>query len=195
MSDETRSFEDRLLDILTDVKAASLVASTRTNPELAELDAPLRDVVSVLAPPRLSGGVTDHRPRLGPGLVGRGWHQPEPIGPEIYGRWSGPGSLSSIFIPHLAAGAYWVEGYLRFLIEGAEDRFQVRLGDDFVSPAMSRHTSGWRFRTRLMVEQAGRSSFSKLEFHCGLTGRPRDLGAEDDRTLGFFLSRVEITRA
>lgn len=195
MADESRSFEDRLLDILTDVKTASLVASSRSDPELSALDAALPEVVSVLAPARLGRGVTDHRPRLGPGLVGRGWHQPELIGPETYGRWSGPGVLSSIFIPHLAAGAYWVEGYLRFFIEGAEDGFQVRLGDDFISPTMTRQTNGWRFRVRTTIEQAGRCSFSKLEFHCSLTGRPCDMGGEDDRTLGFFLSRIEINRA
>lgn len=195
MADETRPFQDRLLDVLADVKAAALVASARTDPQLAELDAPLHDAVAVLAPPRLSQGLSEHRPRLGPGLVGRGWHQPELIGPETYGRWSGPGALSSIFMPHLAGGDYWVEGDLRFLMEGAEETFQLRLGADFVSPELTRQSGGMSFRARLSVDQDARSSYCRLEFHCGLTGRPRDLGSQDDRTLGFFLTRVEITRA
>lgn len=196
LADETRPFQDRLLDVLADVKAAALLASTRTDPLLADLDdPPLKDTVAVLAAPRLGPGATGHRPRLGPGLVGRGWHQPEPIGQGTFGRWSGPGSLSSIFVPHLASGDYWVEGYLRFLMEGAEEAFQMRLGQEFVTPRLVRQAAGWSFRARLSIEHEARSSFSKLEFYCGVTGRPRDLGAEDDRTLGFFLSRIEIIKA
>lgn len=196
LSDENREFQERLLDVLADVKTAALVASVRHDPSIADAALPTPDAASVLSALRLGAGNLSSRPSLGPGLVGRGWHQPEPSGPDCYARWSGPGSLSSIFMPRLERGSYWIEGRVRFFITEAVNGFRVRLGSEFVAPEMTAFDEdSWRFRVQLDLQQDSRSTFSRLEFFCPALGRPKDRGQTDDRTLGFFLSDVDLYRA
>lgn len=197
LADDARDFQERLLDILADVKTAAFVASVRNDPALAEDEALGQEFVSYLSAARWGPGATTIRPFLGQGLVGRGWHQPEPTGPNSYGRWSGPGSLSSIFIPRLDPGTYWAEGVVHFFVpDEAVDGFRIRLGTEFGVPEMTPlDEEKWAFR--ILLEQApdARSSFSRLEFFCSAMASPRDKGSSDPRRLGFFLSDVSIFKS
>jgi len=197
LSDDSRDFQERLLDVLADVKTAALVASVRNDPTLVEDDALSREIGSVLSAARWGPGATSIRPSLGQSLVGRGWHQPEPTGPDSYGRWSGPGSLSSIFIPRLDAGTYWVEGTVHFFLpDEAVDGFRVRLGAEFGAPEMMPLDEGkWVFRILLEQTQDARSSFSRLEFFCSAMASPSEKGSGDSRRIGFFLSDVNIFKS
>lgn len=197
LSDDSRDFQERLLDVLADVKTAALVASVRNDPSLVEDDALSPEIGSALSVARWGPGATSIRPSLGKGLVGRGWHQPELIGPDSYGRWSGPGSLSSIFIPRLDSGTYWVEGTVRFFVpDEAVGGFRVRLGTEFGTPEMKPLDEGrWAFRILVEQTQDARSSFSRLEFFCSAMASPRDKGLKDSRRLGFFLSEVNIFKS
>lgn len=192
---DSRDFHERLLDVLADVKTAALVASVRNDPSLVDDQGLNSAIGSVVSAARWGSGTTFSRPSLGEGLVGRGWHHPEPIGPDSFGRWSGPGSLSSIFIPRMEAGTYWVEGIVHFFVQDrAEGDFLIRLGSEFGTPEMTPLSEEkTAFRIRIDHIQDARSAFSRLEFFCSAMASPKDTGSSDHRRLGFFLSEVTIS--
>lgn len=198
LSGDAESFRERLIAVLADLHADLLVASVRSDAASGVFSPTLAEAATLLPALRLQEGISAFEPSLGPTLVGRGWHQAEPRDEGLFSRWSGPNSLSSIFLPRLMSGSYVVNGELRFLVADARETFRLRLGDaDFERPRLSMVKPDiWFFEMNVPVVDDGRSTFSRLEFFCEKLARPvdGDPNSRDTRTLGFSLHALNMRK-
>lgn len=192
---DAETFTARLIEVLADMQADQLIAMIGA--QAAEAGLSDEVFVTLAAAPRLDRGSSRHRASLGPDLVGRGWHPAEPISPGVFHRWSGPGTLSSIFLPHLTAGTFLAEGVVRFMLPEARESFRLRLAEGEMTHPIFTSVEGnsLHFETTLQLAEGGRSNFTRIEFFCQPTGKPNDFDQKnsDRRSLGFYLQSLSLT--
>lgn len=198
LSGDDIPFRDKLIDVITNLHVDLFLAMSRADERMGILPPSLHEAVTLLPPMRLRQGVSSLAPSLGPKLVGRGWHQPEPVGSGSFSRWSGPGCLSSIFLPRLVSGSYVLGGEVRFLRAEAADAFRIRIGEgDFTAPQLQPSSPDFhKFEITLPYSEDARSTFTVLEFFCEKLGKPADIEIHnpDQRVLGFWLSELYISK-
>jgi hypothetical protein len=157
----------------------------------------LAPVLKRQAAPRIKGRNKADHVSLGPDMIGRGWHGPDRENVAQFRRWSGPGSLSSIFMDALEPGLYMASGHVRFLVPDAAQDFQMRLDEDFVRPELSNVGGNrYKFFARLPCRNALRSNFTVLEFYCSQVVQPKVVEPQntDPRKLGFCLFDLSLRK-